>query len=64
MDIEQRKNDSRDSKRAFRWGVIAVIVLVLGALAANFILGNKEGERLKQEASQGNPVVIDGKTAK
>jgi len=33
MNKQQAKNDGRDNKRAFSWGIIAVIVLVVLAIA-------------------------------
>jgi p-aminobenzoyl-glutamate transporter AbgT len=32
---QQRKGDQQDNKRVFRWGVAAVIVLILAALIFN-----------------------------
>lgn len=34
MDKHQARSDRRDNKRAFRWGAIAAIVLVILAIAA------------------------------
>jgi hypothetical protein len=34
-DAAQRKGDQQDNKRVFRWGIAAVIVLVLAAVIFN-----------------------------
>lgn len=37
MRLEQARNDERDSRRVFRWGIGAVIVVVLLVLAYNVV---------------------------
>jgi hypothetical protein len=34
-DPQQRRGDQQDNKRVFRWGIGAVIVLILAALVFN-----------------------------
>jgi hypothetical protein len=38
MNRQQAKSDQRDNKRVFRWGIVAVVVLVLLAIAAYNVL--------------------------
>jgi hypothetical protein len=43
MDKKQAQNDGRDNQRAFRWGIVAVIVLVVLAIAGYRILSERRG---------------------
>jgi len=40
---EQASNDRSDNKRAFRWGAIAVAVLVVAALGYNMVSHERAG---------------------
>lgn len=40
----QQRTDERDNKRVLRWVVIAVVVLVVGALIYNFLGRERTGE--------------------
>jgi hypothetical protein len=41
MDKEQARNDGRDNKRAFGWGIIAVIALVALAIGGYRMLSER-----------------------
>jgi len=42
MNAQQAKSDERDNRRVFRWGIGAVIVVFLLALASNFLTQTRE----------------------
>lgn len=39
----QQKSDERDNKRVLRWIVVAVVVLLVGALTYNFFARERTG---------------------
>ncbi|RYF73692.1 MAG: hypothetical protein EOO22_08485 [Comamonadaceae bacterium] len=41
MDKHQAHSDDRDNKRAFRWGAIAVVVLLILAVGAYTVLSTR-----------------------
>ena len=52
----QAKSDDRDDKRVFRWGAIMVIVLVVLAVLAFFLLSkSRERSPVMQEQTQQAP---------
>ena len=55
MKPEQAKSDERDNNLVLRWGVIAVIVVGVGALAYNFFAQQKIEGPAEQGSSQVAP---------
>ncbi|VTU35497.1 hypothetical protein H4CHR_03672 [Variovorax sp. PBS-H4] len=52
----QAKSNDRDDKRVFRWGAIMVVVLVVLAVLATYLLSeSRERSPVMQERSQQSP---------
>ena len=62
MKPEQAKSDERDNNRVLRWGVIAVIVVGVGALAYNFFAQQKIEAPVEQGSTQVAPQHPSGGT--
>ena len=66
MRLEQAKNDERDNRRAFRWGICAVIVVVLLVAAYNVMSHRRNdtppagAQGLTQPAPQSAPASPSG----
>ena len=43
MDKKQAHSDGRDNKRAFGWGIVAVVVLVVLAIGGYRMLSERRG---------------------
>ena len=63
MKSEQAKRDERDNNLVLRWGVIAVIVVGVGALAYNFFAQQKFEEPAEQGTTQVVPQNPPGERA-
>jgi hypothetical protein len=52
----QAKNNDRDDRRVFRWGVIMVAILVVLAVLATYLLSeSRERSPVMQEPAQQTP---------
>ncbi|MET3915569.1 hypothetical protein ABID97_002351 [Variovorax sp. OAS795] len=49
MKAQQARNDERDNRRVFRWGIGAAIFVFLLALAYNFLTQTREEGPVKPE---------------
>jgi len=49
MKAQQARNDERDNRRVFRWGIGAAIFIFLLALAYNFLTQTREEGPVKPE---------------
>jgi heme/copper-type cytochrome/quinol oxidase subunit 2 len=52
MNKQQAAADERDNRRVFVWGVVAVVVLVVGALLSFYLL-DRRGEGPSNPGSSG-----------
>ena len=59
-DAEQRKNDHRDSRRAAGWGVWVVVILVVVALGATYMLYGRDHVKPQGQASIAHPAASFG----
>lgn len=60
MKEQQAKSDERDNRRVFVWGVLAAIIVMLGALAYFYAIQRHFEAPLEMPPPQGTPTEAPG----